>query len=98
MSDVPVRVRLPGAAEFRQRKAGELEGGGIEVRVLAGQHDPRDDPAAGERSCDGRKLDGFRTRTDDERNSVVVQLPSWLGAALVAALKPGCKAQRKLSA
>jgi hypothetical protein len=53
MRHMPVRIGLARAAELDQRKAGEPEGGGLEVRMLAGQDDPRDDPAAGERSCNG---------------------------------------------
>jgi hypothetical protein len=68
---MPVRVRLPRAAKLRHWKACEVKHCGFEVRMLAGQHDPRENPTSGERFCYGRKLDGFRTRTDDERNTLI---------------------------
>jgi hypothetical protein len=39
--------------------------------MLAREDDPREGPAIRERSCYRRKLDGFRTRTDDERNTLI---------------------------
>ena len=51
LSDVGVRVRLAGAVELGNGKSGHTEGGQIEVRMLAGQNHPRDDPAGSERSC-----------------------------------------------
>ena len=53
VTHIPVRVRLHRAVQLYQRRAGEVETGGIEVRMLAGQDDPRDNPTAGERSCYG---------------------------------------------
>jgi hypothetical protein len=50
---VDVRVRLSRAAKLGQRKAVEVEGRGIEVRMLAGQDDPRNDAAVRKRSCYG---------------------------------------------
>ena len=71
LSHMPVRVRLPRAAKLRRRKACEVKHCGFEVRMLAREDDPREGPAIRERSCYRRKLDGFRTRTDDERNTLI---------------------------
>jgi hypothetical protein len=49
LSHMYVRVRQPRAAELGQRKAGETESRRIEVRMLAGQDDPRNDAAG--RKC-----------------------------------------------
>jgi hypothetical protein len=46
---VDVRVGQPLAADLGQRKAGETESRRIEVRMLAGQDDPRNDAAG--RKC-----------------------------------------------
>jgi hypothetical protein len=68
-----MRVRLAGAFEALGGEIGEAELGGIELRVLAGQDQPRGSAETGERMGDGSKLDGFGPGADHQSDIYAVQ-------------------------
>ena len=68
-----VRVRNAPAAEGNERKASEAVFGRVKMRMLAREDDPGADAPFGERSGEWSELDGFRTRSDDQRDAIVVQ-------------------------
>jgi hypothetical protein len=53
LSNVRMRIGLTEAAEVNQWEAGHAESRRIEVRMLAREDDPRDDPTAGKCFCYG---------------------------------------------
>jgi len=63
---VAVRVLLPGAAKRLGGKAGEPELLELEPGVLAGQQQPRLEPASREASRNGCQFDCFGPGADDQ--------------------------------
>jgi hypothetical protein len=46
--------------------------------MLSGDNQPRTLAKRGKRMGDGTQFDGFRTRSDDKRNTRLAQLSPWL--------------------
>ena len=67
------RVGEAGAAKTQRGQVGKPKAFEVERRVLTREQQPRDQLALDQCAGDGRKLDRFGTRADDERNSAVGQ-------------------------
>jgi hypothetical protein len=50
----------------------------LQAGVLPGDEQVRRLAKSGEGMGNGTELDGFRTRSYDERNAILAQLPPWL--------------------
>ena len=68
-----VWIGHPATAEIDHGKLGHPIIIGTETGVLPGEDQPRADAATKERFGERCELDGFRTRTGDERNILIVQ-------------------------
>ena len=69
-----LRVGLARAAERRGRQAIQGMVGQFQARMLSGHEQAGRLAEIGKGSCNGTYLDGFRTRSDDKRNTRLAQL------------------------
>jgi hypothetical protein len=67
-------VGLPGTRQGRGCKLVEIMVVKFEAGVLAGDKQPGCLAEFGERPRNRAQLDGFRTRTDNKRNTILAQL------------------------
>jgi len=72
------RIGLAGAAERRGRKAVQVMIGELEPGMLTGDEQVRWFAESGEGMGNRTELDGFGTRSNNERNTRLAQLPPWL--------------------
>jgi hypothetical protein len=72
------RIRLPRAVERNQREAIKAMVAQFEPGVLAGDEQMRRLAKGSEGVSDRAQFDGFRARSDDERDTILAQLSPWL--------------------
>jgi hypothetical protein len=71
-------IRLPWTVERHRCEAIKAVVAQFEPGVLAGDEQMRRLAKSGERVSDRAQLDGFRARSDDERDTILAQLSPWL--------------------